>query len=140
MGARPSRAPRLTLHRGDHRFEPVQITKVLAGVAVSDLDRAQRWYEVLFARPVDVEPMGGLAEWHTEGGVVQLVRDEQRAGGSLVTIWVPDARSALADLASRGGPEVELDDTTSDKVLFASLTDPDGNEITVVQVREGVTL
>jgi predicted enzyme related to lactoylglutathione lyase len=118
----------------------MQITNVLAGVAVKDLDRAKRWYEVFFARPPDAEPMGGLAEWHTPGGVVQLVLDEQRAGGSLVTIWVPDARDALADLASRGAPEVELDDTTSDKVLFASLTDPDGNAITVVQVREGVTL
>jgi predicted enzyme related to lactoylglutathione lyase len=118
----------------------MQITNVLAGVAVTDLERAKRWYEVFFARPADAEPMDGLAEWHTPRGVLQLVLDEQRAGGSLVTIWVPDARNALADLASRGGPEVTLDDTTSDKVLFASLTDPDGNAITVVQVREGVTL
>jgi predicted enzyme related to lactoylglutathione lyase len=118
----------------------MQITRVLAGVAVRDLDQAKRWYEVFFARPVDAEPMGGLAEWHTPGGVLQLVVDEQRAGGSLVTVWVPDARTALADLAARGGPEVELDDTTSDKVLFAELADPDGNGITIVQVREGVTL
>ena len=66
--------------------------------------------------------------------------DEQCAGGSLVTVWVPDARSALADLATRGGPEAKLDDTTSDKVLFATVTDPDGNAVTVVEVREGVTL
>ena len=118
----------------------MQITNVLAGVAVRDLDQAKRWYEVFFARPADAEPMAGLAEWHTPGGVLQLVLDEQRAGGSLVTVWVPDARSALAGLASRGGPEVELDDTTSDKVLFASLADPDGNSVTVVEVREGVTL
>jgi predicted enzyme related to lactoylglutathione lyase len=118
----------------------MQITKILAGVAVRNIDQAKRWYEVFFARPVDAEPMGGLAEWHTPGGVLQLVLDEQRAGGSLVTVWVPDARRALADLASRGGPEVELDDTSSDKALFASLADPDGNAVTVVQVREGVTL
>jgi predicted enzyme related to lactoylglutathione lyase len=118
----------------------MQVTKVLAGVAVRNIDQAKRWYEVFFARPVDAEPMAGLAEWHTPGGVLQLVLDEQRAGGSLVTVWVPDARGAVADLASRGGPEVELDDTSSDKVLFASLADPDGNAVTVVQVREGVTL
>lgn len=118
----------------------MEITKVLAGVAVRNLDQAKRWYEVFFARPVDAQPMGGLAEWHTAGGTLQLVLDDQRAGGSLVTVWVPDARSALADLASRGGPKVELDETTSDKVLFASLTDPDGNAVTVVQVRDGVTL
>jgi predicted enzyme related to lactoylglutathione lyase len=118
----------------------MQVTNVLAGVAVANLEQAKRWYEVFFARPVDAEPMDGLAEWHTPGGVLQLVLDEQRAGGSLVTVWVPDARGALADLAARGGPEVELDDTTSDKVLFAELLDPDGNGATVVQVREGVTL
>jgi hypothetical protein len=84
--------------------------------------------------------VGGLAEWHTPAGVLQLVVDERRAGGSLVTIWVPDARHALGDLASRDGHEAELDDTTSGKVLFAGLTDPDGNAITVLQVREGVTL
>jgi predicted enzyme related to lactoylglutathione lyase len=118
----------------------MQITNVLAGVAVRNLEQAKRRYEVFFARPVDVEPMGGLAEWHTPGGVLQLVLDEQRAGGSLVTMWVPDARSALADLAARGGPEVELDDTTSDKVLFATLIDPDGNAVTVVEVRQGTSL
>ena len=101
----------------------MQITKVLAAVAVRDLEEAKRWYEVFFARPVDAEPMAGLEEWHTPGGVVQLVLDQERAGGSLVTIWVPDARSALTDLASRGGPDVELDDSTSDKVLFATRTE-----------------
>ncbi|REE97418.1 VOC family protein [Thermomonospora umbrina] len=118
----------------------MQISNVLAGVAVSDLPRARRWYESLFGRGVDAEPMAGLVEWHTPGGVVQLVSDPERAGGSLVTLQVPDARQALTELAERDGPTVDLDDTTSDKVLFARVTDPDGNAITVVQVREGVRL
>jgi predicted enzyme related to lactoylglutathione lyase len=109
-------------------------------VAVRDLEEAKRWYEVFFARSADVKPMGGLAEWHTPGGILQLVLDEKRAGGSLVTVWIPDARSALADLAARGGPRVELDDVSSEKVLFATLLDPDGNAVTVVEIREGVTL
>ncbi len=118
----------------------MHITNVLAGVAVADLERARRWYETFFGRPADAEPMSGLTEWHTPGGVLQLVADEQRAGGSLVTVWVDDARSALAELTARGGPEVALDDTTSDKVLFATLNDDDGNAVTVVEVREGATL
>jgi predicted enzyme related to lactoylglutathione lyase len=118
----------------------VQITNVLAGVAVSDLPRAKRWYEVALGRPVDAEPMPGLAEWRSPGGTLQLVVDRERAGGSLVTLWVPDARQALADLAERGGPTVELDDTTSERVKFAQLTDPDGNGITLVEVREGADL
>lgn len=118
----------------------MQITNLLAGVAVRDLDQAKRWYETLFARPADAEPMPGLAEWHTPGGVLQLVLDAHRAGGSLVTIWVPDARTALADLATRGGPNTHLDDTTSDTVLFATILDPDGNAVTIVQLRENASL
>ncbi len=103
---------------------------------MSDVQRAKRWYEVLFGRSVDAEPMPSLLEWHTPGGVVQLVNDQGRAGGSLVTLWVPDARQALDDLVARGGPTADLNDATSDKVLFATLSDPDGNAITVVEVRE----
>jgi predicted enzyme related to lactoylglutathione lyase len=118
----------------------MDVVKVLAGIAVSDLERAKRWYEVLFGRRFDAEPMPGLTEWHTDRGVVQLVVDERRAGGSLVTLWVPDARTALQELGSRGGPTVELDDSTSDKVLFATLADPDDNAVTIVEVRAGVQL
>ena len=55
----------------------MQIAKVLSGVAVSDLEQARRWYETFFGHPCDAEPMPGLAEWHTPGGVVQLVVDQQ---------------------------------------------------------------
>ena len=113
----------------------MQISKILAGVAVRDLEQARRWYEVFFGRAADADPMSGLTEWHTPGGVLQLVVDAQRAGGSLVTIWVEDARTALAELAARGGPEAALDDSTSDKVSFATLTDGDGNAVTIVEVR-----
>jgi predicted enzyme related to lactoylglutathione lyase len=113
----------------------MQISSVLSGVAVSDLGQAQRWYETLFHRPCDAEPMPGLAEWHTPGGVIQLVLDEQRAGGSILTLSVPDAQRALDELAARGGPSVPLDDTTSDTVLFAEFTDPDGNAVAVIEVR-----
>jgi predicted enzyme related to lactoylglutathione lyase len=116
----------------------MNISKVLAGIAVSEIERAKPWYEVLFDRPPDAEPMPGLTEWHIEAGVVQLVADGQRAGGSLVTLWVPDARAALESLAARGGPSVAVDDSTSEKVLFATLTDSDGNAITIVEVREGM--
>lgn len=115
----------------------MQIRNVLAAVAVSDLQQARRWYEVFFGRPADAEPMDGLAEWHTPGGAVQLVADERRAGGSLFTVWVDDARAALEELAARGGPRAELDDQTSETVLFATLTDGDGNAVTMVEVREG---
>jgi hypothetical protein len=42
----------------DVRTSTVEITQVLAGIAVADLDRAAEWYEVMFGRPADAEPMG----------------------------------------------------------------------------------
>jgi predicted enzyme related to lactoylglutathione lyase len=113
----------------------MEVTNVLAGVAVRDMEGAKRWYETFLGRAPDAEPMPSLADWYTPGGTLQVVLDEQRAGGSLVTIKVEDARAALTELAARGGPEVELDETTSDKVLFATLADPDGNGVTLVQTR-----
>jgi hypothetical protein len=50
------------------------VIRVLAGIAVADVDTALPWYERIFGRPADALPMEGLAEWHVpSGGVVQLV-------------------------------------------------------------------
>lgn len=112
----------------------MQINSVLAGIAVSDMERATDWYARFFGREADAAPMPILTEWHTPA-VVQLVQDDQRAGHSVLTLEVADARRALAELADRGGPQVELDTTTSKHVLLATIKDPDGNAITVVEQR-----
>lgn len=110
----------------------MQVNSVLAGVAVSDMERSKDWYARFFGRPADAEPMPILSEWHTPA-VIQLVQDDQRAGRSVLTLEVADARRALADL---GGPDVELDTTTSKHVLLATVPDRDGNAITVAEQRE----
>lgn len=38
------------------------VNRVLAGVAVADLEAALPWYERLFGRSADALPMDGLAE------------------------------------------------------------------------------
>lgn len=115
----------------------MEITGVLTALAVSDTDAATAWYTTLFDHDFDERPMPGLVEWHLPAGTVQLVEDPLRAGGSLMTLQVTDARRCLDELAARGGPAVEPDSVTSDRVLFATLEDPDGNAVTVVEVREG---
>jgi len=80
--------------------------------------------------------MEGLAEWHIPaGGVVQLVASSDRAGRSLLTLDLDELEHELAAMRERGLEVGALDDTTSDKVLIASTTDPEGNEITLVQQR-----
>jgi glyoxylase I family protein len=112
------------------------VNRVLAGIAVADVDAARPWYEQLFGRPADELPMEGLAEWHVpSGGVVQLVANTERAGRSLLTLDVEDLGRELAAMHDRGLDTGPLDDTTSDKVLIAAATDPDGNAITLVEQR-----
>jgi predicted enzyme related to lactoylglutathione lyase len=112
------------------------IKRVLAGVAVADVDAALPWYERLFGRPADALPMAGLAEWHIpSGGVVQLVASAERAGRSLVTLDLDNLERELAAMQERGLDAGALDDTTSDKVLIATAIDPEGNAITLVEQR-----
>lgn len=80
--------------------------------------------------------MDGLAEWHfPHGGVMQVVEDTDRAGRSLLTLDVDDLKRELATLRERGLDPGAMDDTTSDKVLFATVTDPEGNTINLVEQR-----
>jgi predicted enzyme related to lactoylglutathione lyase len=112
------------------------VNRVLAGVAVTDVDAALPWYERLFGRPADALPMAGLAEWHVpSGGVVQLVASAERAGRSLLTLDLDDLERELAAMRERGLDAGALDDTTSDKVLIATAIDPEGNSITLVEQR-----
>lgn len=109
--------------------------RVNAGLPVADVDKAVAWYEQLLGRPVDARPMDGLAEWRLSGATVQLVLDGDRAGGGLLCLTVDDLSAHLAGLAQRGLRPGEQDDATSDKVRFATIDDPDGNRITLVEER-----
>jgi glyoxylase I family protein len=114
----------------------MSVNRVLAGIPVADVDAALPWYERLFGRQPDETPMEGLAEWHVPaGGVVQLVASGERAGGGLLTLDLDDLKEELEAMQKRGLDAGPLDDTTSDKVLIATTTDPEGNEITLVEQR-----
>jgi hypothetical protein len=68
-------------------------------------------------------------------GQHQLVQDADRAGRSLLTVGVDDLKEELVSLRERGLDPGAMDDTTSDKVLLATVTDPEGNAITLVEQR-----
>lgn len=80
--------------------------------------------------------MDGLAEWHfAETGSIQVIRDADRAGSALLTLSVDDLKREVAVHEEQGLTPEAIDDTTSDKVLFAAITDPEGNTITLVEQR-----
>ena len=114
------------------------ITDVLAGLPVTSLDAALDWYERLFGRPPDARPMDGLADWHfADTSTVQLVEDAERAGGGLLTLTTSDVQAQAEALRQRGVDIEPVDETTSEKVLFASVSDPEGNLITLVERKPG---
>jgi hypothetical protein len=113
--------------------DALHVTNVLAALAVSDIGASVEWTTRLLGRPPDARPMDTLVEWSFEPhGTLQLVLDPDRAGGSLVTLQVADIGTARTALADRG-IALAYDDTTSTKVKFGELADPDGNAITLVE-------
>jgi catechol 2,3-dioxygenase-like lactoylglutathione lyase family enzyme len=112
------------------------LERILAGLPVADVDAAVDWYEQLLGRPVGARPMDGLAEWHfAERGSIQLIEDAERAGRGLLTLSVGDLRRHVGELRSRGLTPGPIDDQTSEKLLFATIADPEGNTITFVEER-----
>jgi glyoxylase I family protein len=108
------------------------IEHVLAVVPVSDLDRADAWYEALFGRPADNRPMPTLVEWRvTAAGWVQVTVDADRAGSALLNFAVDDLTSTKKELAARGVSTGAVQPVNKGVELSAT-TDPDGNAITLI--------
>jgi predicted enzyme related to lactoylglutathione lyase len=107
---------------------------LFAGVAVSEFETAQRWYERFFDRPADVVANATEVMWKaTEGGWMYIVRDLDRAGHSIVAIVVPDVEQTVAALLERGIESGPIE-WQSENARKAVVVDPDGNSIGIIEV------
>lgn len=105
---------------------------VLAVVPVRDADVAKAWYEKLFGRAPDNNPMPGLVEWQlVPGGWVQVFVDEERAGSGLFNVAVDDLEKHIAEVRSRSLEPDEILDAAKG-VRLATIADPDGNLIRLI--------
>ncbi|MDX6479630.1 MAG: hypothetical protein QOG85_140 [Gaiellaceae bacterium] len=103
-------------------------THVFAGLPVSNLDEARRWYERLLGREPDRLPKPGEAVWQlTETALLYVVEDHARAGSGLLTIAVDGLDGHLRELADRGIPSQS--ETLENGLRKATVHDPDGNMI-----------
>lgn len=110
----------------------MRINHLLAVVPVSDFDSANAWYQRLFGRAADNNPMPTLVEWRViDNGWVQVFVDQQRAGNGLLNFAVDDLPQQLAALTSRGLTPGEVVDA-SKGVQTCAISDPDGNTITLI--------
>lgn len=107
--------------------------KVMAGVLVADIDKATDFYTRLFGRPADSVPMPSCHEWHfSDAAWVQVVEDEKRGGSSSLALVVPELAAELGELRERGF-DFPLPQTVPDFIRYVTLTDPEGNQITLVE-------
>jgi glyoxylase I family protein len=85
------------------------INHVLAVIPVSDLEASSVWYQKLFDRAPDNNPMPSLVEWHvTENGWLQVFVDPEQAGNTSANLAVDDLAAELAAVAVRGLRPAEM--------------------------------
>ena len=107
--------------------------KVLAGIAVGDFASALDWYARLLGRRADAAPMEGLAEWHyPQGGGIQLIYDRTSAESAYLTLVVDSLDDRLAALKAEGITFGPIQGTPG-LVKVATVTDPEGNQITFAE-------
>lgn len=107
---------------------------LFAGVAVSEFETAQHWYERFFDRPADVVAHTTEVMWKaTASGWMYIVRDPDHAGHSIVAIAVPDVEQTVAALLERGIESGPIE-RQSENARKAVVVDPDGNSIGIIEV------
>ena len=111
----------------------MNVTHVFSGVPVSDLPRAEEFYEALFDRPLHMRPNDSEVVWQlADRALVYVVVDAARAGHGLLTLIVDDLEATIARLADRAivaGPSEPVGGGRK-----AIVVDPDGNQIALAQV------
>ena len=103
--------------------------ELFAGMPVSDLARAKEWYERLLGQQPSFLPNDEEAVWTLEDQRhVYVVKDEQRAGGGHLTLFVTDLEERVERIRQRG-LEPTTDETYDNGVRKVEYHDADGNQL-----------
>ena len=104
------------------------------GVPVSELGTAREFFERLFGRPADVLVAADEVMWRVSASAwLYVVVDAARAGNALAALSVSDLEATLSELHGRGLRPHGVADV-GDSGRKATLFDPDGNSIAIIEV------
>ena len=110
------------------------ISNALASVAVKNLSASRNWYQQLFGRPPDHQPMASVLEWKFErGGELQVYELAERAGRGSATFIVTNIDELRAQLAKLSAKAPEVIESEHTRVVM--IADPDGNSLAFAQTR-----
>lgn len=114
----------------------MNIKNVYAGIMTSDIAKASNWYEKLFERKCDYNPMETLREWDfMDGGVLQLVQDSDRAGSSSITLLVDDIESIKKNLLVKN---IKIENQANSEIAKTiTILDAENNRITFAENSHG---
>jgi catechol 2,3-dioxygenase-like lactoylglutathione lyase family enzyme len=119
--------------------------KVVAGLAVSDMDRGREFYEGKLGLSVAIDSGDNVAYRCAEGSVLHVYLSPDRAGGSTATLaswYVDDVEGVVDELTKRGVAFEHYDEgpiITDEKGIAtfdqdaqdAYFRDPDGNILSI---------
>jgi len=119
--------------------------KVIAGLAVSDMDRARDFYEGELGLRVGIDSGDNVAYRCGEGTMMHVYLSPEHAGGSTATLaswYVDDVEGVVEELTSRGVVFERYDEgpiLTDEKGIatfeggakVAYFKDPDGNTLSI---------
>jgi len=110
------------------------ISNALASVAVANLAASRAFYERLFGRPPDRQPMANVLEWKFEGGgelqVYELADRAGRGSATFVVTNIEEQRAKLKEIAANT-PEI----MESGRIRVVMIKDPDGNSLAFAESR-----
>ena len=102
---------------------------VFAGIRVRDFAAARPWYETLLGNEPSFLPHETEAVWELgEHRFVYIVEEPERAGWSVVTLFVEDLEPLVEGVAERGIEPAERE-TYANGVRKVTYRDADGNEV-----------
>jgi catechol 2,3-dioxygenase-like lactoylglutathione lyase family enzyme len=108
---------------------PTTNLDLFAGIPVTDYAAALSWYERLLGSPPTFFPLEIEAVWElAEQRYVYIVQRPEHAGHAMLTCFVNDLDTLIAQIANRGLDPAERE-TYSNGVRKITYRDPDGNEI-----------
>jgi catechol 2,3-dioxygenase-like lactoylglutathione lyase family enzyme len=112
----------------------MKVNVLFAGIPVTDFDVSRNWYELLLGRPADIPVHDHEVMWRIgEGAWMYVVADPERAGRSLVSMAVSDLDQTIAEVEGRG-ITVERIERIGDAERKATVLDPDGNTVAIIEV------
>src|SRR6516165_5360010 len=113
----------------------MDVEVAFTGIAVSGIAAAQEFYGRVFGRGPDIVASDDEVMWRlTDSAWLYVLVDRARAGSCLVTMAVQDLDAVLTELDVRTLAAEQVEEMDAGRK--ATLRDPDGNTVAIIEVFE----